>query len=213
MIPTPLLMAWVLDNRRVESRRTRGIMGASVLALLTLAFNAGYLGWVASENIDRNGEAPANDWTDAAFGPACVLYLLAGIVYACYQIVVQWVLGALSNDPATCARYAGAFKGTVSLGMCIAFTIDSQGVSYKVQAIIDLVLYAFGLACLMYVLFAHVRDTNYFLESTVIVPEAAEEIAVSKGAVTDVDVEEERVKEEIAEQRDTLVTVEMSKGV
>lgn len=59
------------------------------------------------------------DWIESAFGLGIVLYLLFGAIYACFQVTVQWTLAALANDPAPCARYAGAPKGTVSLGMYV----------------------------------------------------------------------------------------------
>ncbi|KAL3455403.1 hypothetical protein BJX64DRAFT_272490 [Aspergillus heterothallicus] len=62
--------------------------------------------------------------------------------------MVQWTLGALKDDPALCARYARAFKGTVRLGMCIIFTMDSKGVSYVTQTMVQLVLYVVGVICM-----------------------------------------------------------------
>lgn len=59
--------------------------------------------------------------------------------------------------------------------MCVSFVIDSEGVSYRNQAIIQLLLYALGLACLLYVIAVYVKETNYFAEEDVIVPAAVEE--------------------------------------
>lgn len=199
MIPAPLCLAFVMDNPRIQSRKKKGLLGTTIVGIISIATLAGLLGWVINHDVDRTKDPPSVDWTDAAFGAGFILYLLNGIIYACYQIVVQWALAGLSNDPALCARYAGAFKGTVSLGMCISFTVDSQNVSYRSQVIYELVLYAFGLACLYWVIIYYVRETNYFLEESVIVPADFEEKAVTMGVVTEDAVEREYQKEAAAE--------------
>lgn len=176
MIPAPLVLSFAaMDNQRIRSRRRRGLIGAGGVGVLTLAVYGGLLGWIIKNDIDRTKPPPGVDWTSDAFAAGIILYIIFGIIYACFQIATQWTLGALSNDPSTCARYAGAFKGTVSLGMCISFVIDSHGINYKKQTIIQLLLYALGLACLLYVNAVYVKETNYFAEEDVIVPAAIEE--------------------------------------
>ncbi|KAK5124766.1 hypothetical protein LTR85_001479 [Meristemomyces frigidus] len=207
MIPAPIALAWVMDNPRIMSRRNRGLSGVAIVGTITMASTAGLLGWVMRNNIDRSLTSPAVDWTDSAFASGFVLYVLSGIVYACFQITVQWTLSALTNDPVLCARYAGAFKGTVSLGMCISFTIDAKSVSFQTQLVVDLVLYAAGLACLVYVIMVYVKDTNYFLESDVIVPAYAEEKALAQGDVQQTAVEEMRLREAVAEGKTGSVSV------
>ncbi len=54
----------------------------------------------------------------------------------------------MTNDPVLCVRYAGAFKGTVSFGVCITFTLDVEAVSYMVYIIIQLAVYALALVSL-----------------------------------------------------------------
>ncbi|CAG7917678.1 unnamed protein product [Penicillium olsonii] len=174
MIPSPLLLGWILDNKRIQSRKLRGAMGTAYVAVITIGATCGLLAWTLKNNISRSNDSRAVDWKDSAFAPGVVLYLLFGVIYACFQIIVQWTLAALTNDPALCARYAGAFKGTVSLGMCVSFTVDSQGMSFRDQIIMQLTLYASGVFCLFYVVLVYVRQTNYFVEEGVIVPTGAE---------------------------------------
>lgn len=175
MIPAPICLAMIMDNQKITSRRSRGLYGSAVVGVISIAAMGGLLGWIIKNDVDRHLDPPAIDWSEPAFAAGFILYLLFGIVYACFQIATQWTLAALTNDPSLCARYAGAFKGTVSLGMCVSFVIDSEGVSYRNQAIIQLLLYALGLACLLYVIAVYVKETNYFAEEDVIVPAAVEE--------------------------------------
>ncbi|CAH0033149.1 unnamed protein product [Clonostachys rhizophaga] len=184
MIPAPIILSYIIDNRHIKSRRTKGLCGAAAVALVTIGATGGLLAWIITNDIDRTKPTPAVDWTDPSFAAGFLLYILFGVIYACFQIAVQWTLGSLTNEPSLCARYAGAFKGTVSLGMCISFILDSEGISFRYQAIIQMILYVLGLLCLAYVITVYVKETNYFSEETVIVPES-----IKKKMVIQADVE------------------------
>lgn len=218
MMPCPLLLAYVMDTKYIKSRRIRGMIGAIIMGTICLATNAGLAAWITHNDVNRQtNEPPGVDWSDSAFGAGFVLYLLSGkfnpwylalgcklltsepgIIYATYQIVVQWTLGALSNDPVQCSRLAGLFKGTTALGMCISFVLDSKNVSYIDQLIVQFSLYAVGLVFLMGVIWFCVKDTNYFLEENVIVPHKWEERARIDGLVGDEEIEREHQKEILA---------------
>lgn len=89
-------------------------------------------------------------------------------------------------DAGRAEQRAGAFKGTVSLVMCVAFVLDSEGVAYRAQAAAQLCAYAGGLASLLGVTACCVRETNYFLEEGVVVPRRVEQSAVViAGAMAD----------------------------
>ncbi|OAL38222.1 hypothetical protein AYO20_02674 [Fonsecaea nubica] len=201
MMPCPLLLAWIMDTKYIKSRRTRGMIGAVIMGTICLATNAGLAAWITRNDVNRQRNTPPGiDWTDSGFGAGFVLYLLSGIIYATYQIVVQWTLGALTNDPVECSRLAGLFKGTTSLGMCISFVLDSKNVSYIDQLIVQFTLYAVGLVFLLSIIWFCVKDTNYFLEENVIVPHRWEERARIEGLVAEEQIEKEHQKELIAQR-------------
>ena len=209
MIPCPLALAYIMDTKYIKSRRRRGALGVGIMGTITLASSAGLAGWIVKSNVNRQeNQPPGIDWTDAAFAPGFVLYLLFGIIYATYQICVQWTLASLTNDPVRCARYAGMFKGTTSLGMCISFVLDSQGVSYLKQLIVQFVLYGVGLTCLLGIIWYGVKETNYFQEDDVIVPHAIEEKALLEGTIPKEQIERERAKERLAANEKPLKTDE-----
>lgn len=185
MIPSPLLLGWIMDSPKVKSRKTRGILGVTAIGVVTMSALSGLLGWIIVKGVDRTKPPPGADWTQSTAVGYIFLYLFFGIIDACFQCVVQWTLSSLTNDPVLCARYAGAFKGTVSLGMCVAFTLDAKAVSYKTQTIIQLAIYTLALVCLYYVIIVYVKETNYFLEESVIVPEAFEKKAILAGMVAE----------------------------
>lgn len=66
--------------------------------------------------------------------------------------------------------------------MCVSFVVDSQGMSHRDQAIMQLVLYACGIFCLAYVIAVYMKETNYLLESMVVVPEAVEKALMARQA-------------------------------
>ncbi|KIW29497.1 uncharacterized protein PV07_05310 [Cladophialophora immunda] len=201
MMPCPLLLAYVMDTSYIKSRRTRGMIGAVIVGTICLATNAGLAAWITKNDVNRQTHTPPGvDWSDSGFGAGFVLYLLSGIIYATYQIVVQWTLGAMSNDPVQCSRLAGLFKGTTSLGMCISFVLDSKNVSYIDQLIVQFTLYAVGLVFLLGIIWFCVKDTNYFLEENVIVPHRWEERARIEGLVAEEQIEREHQKEMLAQR-------------
>jgi hypothetical protein len=189
-----------MDSPKIKSRRMRGILGVTAIGIITIAALSGLLGWIIHEGVNRNKTPPGADWTDSSAQGFIFLYLFFGIIDACFQIVVQWTLGSLTNDPVLCARYAGAYRGTVSLGMCISFTLDAKAVSYKTQVIVQLAVYALALVSLYFVILTYVKETNYFTEENVIVPVAVEEKAVLSGEVPVEVIEHEHEKEQLAEQ-------------
>ncbi|EXJ80645.1 hypothetical protein A1O3_06929 [Capronia epimyces CBS 606.96] len=197
MIPAPLALAWAMDNKYMTRRRTRGMLGVAIMAVITLATYAGVIGWLVRNDVDRSQPPPAVDWSMSSFASGFVLYILSGIIYSGFQICGQWTLSALSNDPYKCARYAGLFKGTTSLGLMAAFLMDSKNVSYLDQAIVHLVLYAVGVISLVSVTWFCVRDTNYFLEPDVIAPQHITEEACVHGVITQDEVSEEKNKQRV----------------
>lgn len=208
MIPASLGFAFIMDTSKITSRRQRGLVSITIVGVVTLSLLCGTLGYLYTHGIDRNLPSPDLDWTDSAAHPVLFLYVLFGITDACFQIVVQWTLSSMTNDPVLCARYFGAFKGTVSLGMCIAFTMDSQNVSYKAQVITQIVLYSLGLISLYTVLVKYIKETNYFSEENVIVPVSVEEEVALSGAVPQEVIEHEHEKAELANDGKTWTQVD-----
>lgn len=102
-----------------------------------------------------------------------------------------------------CSRYAGLFKGTVGLGLCVSFVLDARYVSFLNQEILLFCFLASGIVALFVVIKIQVRETNYFLEDNVITPLKFEE----KLQITTEQKEKERYKEELAIQIDNKATI------
>lgn len=99
-IPATLLLKPIFDADL--PRRTRAYMGATFLLVITIAVWATEITWLKGPNGITINEEPLNlDWTDSAsrVGPLFAGYVLNGIIYACWQSVVQYTIATLSNDP------------------------------------------------------------------------------------------------------------------
>jgi hypothetical protein len=111
------------------------------------------------------------------------------------------VITALTNDPERLARMAGVFRGMTAFGMMFSFIIDGNGGSYIGQLIFQFVCYFVGIIFLYVVTVKWVTNSNYFSESSVIVPEHVKKEAEIEGRVTHQDVLEEHRKESLGGEK------------
>lgn len=181
-IPATILLKPMFDADC--RRRTRALMATSYLAVIVIAVWVEETGkclhilgsrllhslltegivrlyaclvWLTGRNAITVNEPPLNlDWTDSAakVGPLFAGYMLNGVIYSCWQSVVQCkspsaltirgvakltdcpipdVISTLSNDPKLTARYAGLFKSAVSAGMTVSFGVTAAEVSFLKQ--------------------------------------------------------------------------------
>ena len=83
---------------------------------------------------------------------------------------MQWIVGALTNDPEQLARFAGFAKGCLAGGLACSFGIDAAGVSQLSVVAFNFTIQAVGLVCMVVVCWLAVKPTNYLLEESVIPP-------------------------------------------
>ncbi|KAH8809465.1 DUF895 domain membrane protein [Xylogone sp. PMI_703] len=156
-------MTYILDNPRFGRRKTRAVIGISVMSAITLTEAA----WLVKNHLNRNQAGPSTDWTDSGFAGAFVIYIIYGSVYSIYQIATQYVICALTNDPERLSRRASCFRGTTALGMMFSFIIDGNGGTYITQLSFQFACYFVGIIFLYTVTIFYVSDTNYFLEERI----------------------------------------------
>jgi hypothetical protein len=82
-----------------------------------------------------------------------------GFTDALYQSYLYWLMGAMSNDSNTLARYAGFYKAVQSAGGAISFGIDAVHTSLTVELIICWALVAVSLP-LIWLVARQVTNTN-----------------------------------------------------
>ena len=161
-----------LDNKLIGSRRTRGMVSIAVMGTTTVAMWIGLCVWV-----ERNAPAasdplnpPLWDWTDSEFGGFLVLTLILGFNMVTYQVVVQWIISALTNDPKQLARFAGFAKGCLAGGLCVSFGVEAAGILQIYNVAFQFTLQGVGLVCMTIVCWTAVKPTNYGIDENVIPP-------------------------------------------
>ncbi|OBT69969.1 hypothetical protein VE03_00541 [Pseudogymnoascus sp. 23342-1-I1] len=183
----PAILAALLDAQWIGIRKVRGIIGVIFTAATTISLATAELIYF-KQNVDRTKPGPSMDWSDPGYGNIMILHLLWGGCFCCWTFMVQWIMGSMSNKPEVLSRYAGLFKGTSALGVCVAFAIDARKPQYWVEMAIHFVLYMVAIFIMFYVVWFTITDTDYLREDGVIVPKkVVEELIGPDGVSLDTD--------------------------
>ncbi|KAI8880879.1 MFS general substrate transporter [Backusella circina FSU 941] len=156
-----LMIGYLLDYQGM-SRRTRGIVALVILFLIVMGVWAG--GFAFQLTFDNDYNNPIG-WKDSRFGGPFVLYMLYGFSDSLYQSYMYWLMGAMSNDPALLARYAGFYKATQSAGAAISFGIDAVDIPLRWECLICWILVFISFP-LIAVVANKVTETNEAPEDT-----------------------------------------------
>ncbi|KAH8553876.1 major facilitator superfamily domain-containing protein [Umbelopsis sp. PMI_123] len=175
-IVASILLGILLDYNGLP-RRTRGLLGLAVTALITMGVWAGGLAFQLT--FDRSYDNPIS-LTSPGFGGPFFLYMMYGFTDALYQSYLYWLMGAMSNDSNTLARYAGFYKAVQSAGGAISFGIDAVHTSLLVELIICWALVAVSLP-LIWLVARQVSNTN--VEETVEEKKDLEKLDSGKGTI------------------------------
>ncbi|KAE8077582.1 hypothetical protein FH972_016134 [Carpinus fangiana] len=142
-----------------QSRRMRGFVGISVVAVLGTAIWAGGL---ANQLRYSRSDTLENllDFKDsgADYAGPFVLYFSYGLLDAMFQSMVYWVIGALANDSEILSRYTGFYKGVQSAGAAVAWQVDTHNVSFMSQLIVNWCLTTVAYPLLVILVMLAVKD-------------------------------------------------------
>ncbi|CAG8612847.1 9619_t:CDS:2, partial [Acaulospora colombiana] len=98
-------------------RKMRGLLG---LLILAIAITAVWGGGLAFQLTYKRGDTITQmDLYDHGYAQRLILYILYGANDAMYQVYAYWIMGALTNDAAILARYAGYYKAVQSAGAAV----------------------------------------------------------------------------------------------
>ena len=182
-------IAFMLDNRRISSRRTRGFTSVAAVAIITFAGWIGLTVWLYKNPMDLL-DPPLFDWTDGPFGGFFVLNLLFGMNLVIvsnlpilkrkflrtsaetrcqqYQVTVQWIISSFTNDPEELARLAGLVKGVLAGGVAAAFGTEAAGLTQLNVVAYNFTVQAVGLVLMAVVTWKCVTPTNHLDEEDVV---------------------------------------------
>ncbi|KAL0923625.1 hypothetical protein M5K25_007689 [Dendrobium thyrsiflorum] len=152
-----LAIGYLLDFS-FRSRRKRGLVGISIVAVLGTAIWAGGL---ANQLRYTDGKWPNKlDFKDSgsSYAGPFVLYFSYGLLDAMFQSLCYWVIGALADDSETLSRYSGFYKGVQSAGAAIAWQVDEHKTPLVSQLIVNWSLTSISYPLLAFLVVMAVKD-------------------------------------------------------
>ncbi|KAI0066655.1 hypothetical protein BV25DRAFT_1912703 [Artomyces pyxidatus] len=117
----------VLDSSYFK-RRTRGYLGLAFVIMTTVTVWSCGLAWQVT--FTRHTASPKLHCNEKSYRAKGALYFFYYFGDASYQALAYWIMGAISNDPFTLARYAGFYRAFQSAGAAGSFGMDAVASPY-----------------------------------------------------------------------------------
>ncbi|KAF5361690.1 hypothetical protein D9758_007339 [Tetrapyrgos nigripes] len=170
-----IFMSFVLDSKRLR-RRTRAFSSWVILLLMTFIIHTWayfyqkfvkllFILQAVADRLDRDytratysGDSERIDIYDAQYVGKAFLYVLFGIFDAMWQSTIYWLMGAMSNDPAKLAYFAGFYKAIQSAGNAGIWRADAVQLPYMNLFISTWVLLVAGLVFALPMIYLRVKD-------------------------------------------------------
>jgi hypothetical protein len=110
------------------SRRTRGFIGLACVTTVTIVVWS--CGLAFQTTFTRHSKSPKLHFSDKAYRAKGALFFFYFVSDAQFQALAYWIMGAISNDPFTLARFAGFYKCIQSAGGAGSFGMDAAAAPY-----------------------------------------------------------------------------------
>ncbi|KAI0066656.1 MFS general substrate transporter [Artomyces pyxidatus] len=173
----------VLDGSYFK-RRTRGYLGLAFVTITTIIVWSCGLAWQVE--FTRNTVSPKQHYTDKGYHGKGALYFFYYFGDASYQALAYWIMGAISNDPFTLARYAGFYKAIQSAGSAGSYGMDAVAPPFLNELLASWIMLLVSFPLAAWVIHG-IKETSYNEEKTVYIDDVkagnAEE-GVGKGEDT-----------------------------
>ncbi|XP_071687120.1 UNC93-like protein 1 [Rutidosis leptorrhynchoides] len=164
-----VMIGYIMDFS-FKSRKTRGLVGITVVAVLGTAIWIG--GFFNQRGYDyddvQNKTVKILDFKKdgSDFAGPFVLYFSYGLLDAMFQSMVYWIIGGLANDSIILSRYVGFYKGVQSAGAAVAWQIDAHKVPFMNQLIVNWVLTTISYPLLALLVIKAVNDEDNKVEES-----------------------------------------------
>jgi len=149
-------------------RRTRGYIGLAWVTIVTIVVWSAGLSFQVT--FTRNTPKPFLNYKDPRYHAKGALYFFYYFGDAQFQALAYWIMGGISNDPFTLARYVGFYKAIQSAGAAGSFGMDAVATPFLNEHLASwiMLLVSFPLAAWV---ISTIKDTTYTEEKTVYVDE------------------------------------------
>lgn len=153
------------------NRRRRALIASAFVAALIIGSHSGLLSFICTHNLDRHHLPPRVDWNDGdKFARPLVIYIFLGFTSYIFQNYLLWLLATFTNDPAVLSRYSGYVEALKSLGLIVAFGIDSHRTAFLTEEITYLTLLLVGTLLCVVSAVLYTRDTEMGDENSAFAP-------------------------------------------
>ncbi|EIM91984.1 MFS general substrate transporter [Stereum hirsutum FP-91666 SS1] len=157
----------LLDSRRL-TRRMRAFAGWTVLLLFVFALHI--WAYFYQKNYTRESipeDSQKIDIYDAEYVGRIFLYMFFGMLDAMWQTTAYWMMGAMSNDPAKLAYFAGFYKSIQSAGATGVWRADAVKLPYMNIFISTWALLVAGLLFALPMIYLRVKNHTELADEAV----------------------------------------------
>ncbi|KAF8335875.1 MFS general substrate transporter [Cantharellus anzutake] len=170
---------FVLDGSLLKiTRRTRGILGLTFVAMIVIAVWSCSLAWQIT--FTRKSHHIRMNYKDSGYASKAALFFFYYFGDASYQALAYWIMGAISNDPFTLARFAGFYKAIQSAGGAGSFGMDAVATPFLNEHLASWLLMLAGFPGALAVIRA-VKETTYDVEGVVYADDLNKDPVVANG--------------------------------
>ncbi|KAF8168401.1 major facilitator superfamily domain-containing protein [Crassisporium funariophilum] len=160
-----LIIGFLLDQKKI-SRRVRAFSGWGVCFLMVWVVHI----WAYFYQKDYTRASVLTDpkitIESSGYAAYIWLYFLCGILDSMWQITAYWIMGAMSNDPAKLAHFAGLYKSIQSAGAAGIWAGDGAKVPFMNIFVSTWVLLVVGLLFALPMLYLRVKETTGLADET-----------------------------------------------
>jgi len=159
----------LLDQKSI-TRRARAFSGWAILFCMVWIVHIWayfYQRTYTRESIPPNSDQKI-DIFDSGYAAKIWLYIFCGLLDSMWQTASYWILGAMSNDPAKLAHFAGFYKSIQSAGAAGAWRADAVGTPYMNMFVSTWVLLVAGLVFALPMLYLRVKEHTDLADETLL---------------------------------------------
>ncbi|KAF8910625.1 major facilitator superfamily domain-containing protein [Gymnopilus junonius] len=164
-----IAMGTLLDQKAL-TRRLRAFSGWAVLFCMVWIVHI--WAYFYQKTYTRESVPPDSDnkidISDSGYAAKIWLYIFCGLLDAMWQTASYWILGAMSNDPAKLAYFAGFYKSIQSAGAAGAWRADAVKTPYMNLFISTWVLLVAGLVFALPMLYLRVKEHTDLADETLL---------------------------------------------
>jgi len=151
-------IGFLLDQRAL-SRRLRAFSGWVILMVMVLVVHI----WAFRYQKNYTRQSMPNtgvkiDIYSHGYVGYILLYIFCGFLDSMWQTTAYWLMGAMSNDPAKLAHFAGFYKSMQSAGAAGIWRADAVKMPYMNIFLSTWILLLAGLVCSLPMIYLRVKE-------------------------------------------------------